>query len=76
MNITIYQENIIERCSDGSMEICLNTDVIPDCLLAEAFKRNVQSMNADEFRRLLCDMTGKMYCVSSDELLDVIKERL
>lgn len=42
----------------------------------EDFLREVQSMNADEFRRLLCDMTGKMYCVSSDELLDAIKERL
>ena len=38
--------------------------------------RDSMSMNADEFRRLLCDMTGKMYCVSSDELLDAIKERL
>lgn len=42
----------------------------------ENFLREVQSMNADEFRRLLCEMTGKMYCVSSEELLDAIKERL
>lgn len=76
MNITIYQENIIERCSDGSMEICLDTDVIPDCLLAEAFKRNVQSMNSEKFRRLLCDLTGNMYCVSDEKLLDDIKRRL
>ena len=38
--------------------------------------REVQSMNADEFRRLLCDMTGNTYCVSDDKLLDDIKCRL
>ena len=38
--------------------------------------REVQSMNADEFRRLLCDMTGNMYCVSDDKLLNDIKSRL
>lgn len=38
--------------------------------------REVQSMNADEFRRLLCDMTCNMYCVSDDKLLDDIKCRL
>lgn len=48
----------------------------PDDYTREDFLREVQSMNADEFRRLLCDMTGNMYCVSSDELLDAIKERL
>lgn len=42
----------------------------------EDFLREVQSMNADEFRRLLCDMTGNMYCVSDDKLLDDIKCRL
>ena len=42
----------------------------------EDFLREVQSMNADEFRRLLCDMTGNMYCVSDNKLLDDIKCRL
>lgn len=42
----------------------------------EDFLREVQSMNADEFRRLLCDSTCNMYCVSDDKLLDDIKCRL
>ena len=42
----------------------------------EDFLREVQSMNADEFRRLLCETTGNKYCVSDDKLLDDIKCRL
>ena len=48
----------------------------PDDYTREDFLREVQSMNADEFRRLLCDMTDTMYCVSDDKLLDDIKCRL
>lgn len=38
--------------------------------------RDSISMNSEEFRRLLCDLTGNMYCVSDDKLLDDIKRRL
>lgn len=87
-DVTLYTEDVFDEIDDFDLEQEYDRRDLGDAnadddddedwddYTRDDLLREVQSMNADEFRRLLCDMTGKMYCVSSDELLDAIKERL
>ena len=86
-DVTLYQDDVFDEIDDWDLEQEYDRRDLgdagdaddndePDDYTREDFLREVQSMNADEFRRLLCDMTGNMYCVSDDKLLDDIKYRL
>ena len=85
-DVTLYQDDVFDEIDDWDLEQEYDRRDLGDAsdddddesedYTREDFLREVQSMNADEFRRLLCDMTGNMYCVSDDKLLDDIKCRL
>lgn len=62
------KRNLVVGSSDDKEE--------PEDYTREDLIRDSMSMSSEEFRRLLCDLTGNMYCVSDEKLLDDIKRRL
>lgn len=66
-----------EECNKRNLVVGSSDDEEkPEDYTREDLIRDSQSMNSEEFRRLLCDLTGNMYCVSDEKLLNDIKCRL
>lgn len=82
--VQMWKEDVFREIDDFDLEIEADKRGLlhssdndeSDDYTREDFLREVQSMNADKFHRLLCDLTGNMYCVSDDKLLDDIKCKL
>lgn len=66
-----------EECNKRNLVVGSSDDEEkPEDYTREDLIRDYQSMNSEEFRRLLCCLTGNMFCVSDEKLLNDIKRRL
>lgn len=84
--VQMWKEDVFREIDDFDLEEeCNKRNLVvgssddegePEDYTREDLIRDSMSMSSEEFRRLLCDLTGNMYCVSDENLLDDIKCRL
>ncbi len=82
--VYIDTEDVLCECFDSDIEEEANKrglfdddgEEVPGDYTRDDFIEEASQMNDGEFRRLLCDLTGNMYCVSDEQLLNDIKRRL